>query len=521
MYRTAGIIGLPHKFSTALAATRRSIPSVASSPPRATWSASRSRSSPQSGQGVSPSRDKAAVRLGRPLLMSVAGVVGLLLVAATWFVQGTVTDPVVLTYWWIGNGALLHRTYVFVKGRRYKHSPKATGRMVAIVRAHEQDPNDLRSCIWSILNQRDVVVDEVHVVDDGSVLRPVQPFAHPRVRWHRTENGGRCAAQTYVLNRLEPADWDFVLMVDGNCLLDKRAVEHQLRALSRPHVTATAGTVIVRNARQNLLTRIADLNVGTSRGMTRAGRSVLGSRKIISGGLTVYRAHIPFEHVRHDLAAADTYGGEDCLATSFALKGTIVRTTAAIAWCRMPGDAEGTFQQRLRWSTDWWRSITFALTSTSRPSRRFVRPTVLAQLVVGPLVTGYALIALTTSPYRDAGQWVPIALIAALFMVARYVATGLYLAQRPGMGHREKLGTWLLLTPAETVCNLLFAVPIKYIALLQLCGRSREQWPDARPAVATTPPPGTIYYSDRPAEGTSREPRRTAPAMSLAEGHRS
>src|SRR4051812_42046110 len=116
--------------------------------------------------------------------------------------HGSVTDPVVLAYWWIGNAALLYRMVAVVKGRRRGQLPPATGRIVAIVPAYEQDPDDLRACVWSVLNQRGVVVDEVHVVDDGSIHRPVQPFPHPRVRWHRTEYGGRCAAHAYVLDRL-------------------------------------------------------------------------------------------------------------------------------------------------------------------------------------------------------------------------------------------------------------------------------------------------------------------------------
>lgn len=436
-------------------------------------------------------------RRGRLIYVSIAGLVVLALVAATWCVHRRVTDPVLLVYWWIGNGAVLFWTYAFFKGRRFPHLPMATGRIVAIVVAHEQDADDLRACIWSILGQRALLVDEVHVVDDGSVDRPVQPFAHPRVRWHRKKSRGKGAAQVYVLDRLEPGDWDFVLTVDGGCTLDERAIEHQLRAFSQPQVTATTGMVIVRNARQNLLTRIADVNIGTSYVKRRVSPSLPGALKIMSGAPALYRADILFRHKRRYLAAGD-HGDDRFLAMYAALEGKVVGVDESIGWTRTPADLESAARQLLRWSRSWWCLIPLALTGVNRPPGMLSRLFVLCQLVVGPLATGYALIAIAVGASRGTLPLPTIVLWAALYLLVRYATTGLYLVERPETSRRGKLWTWFLLTPAEAAWNLLFVAPIKYAALLRLGWRGWQGWRDDRRtglSAAASAEAGTVYYS--------------------------
>ena len=433
-------------------------------------------------------------RHGRLLYVSITGIVVLALLAATWCVYWLVTDPVLLAYWWTGNSTLLFCMYAFFNGRRFLHLPVAAGRIVAIVAAYEQDAGDLHACVWSILNQRGVVVDEVHVVDDGSIDRPVQPFSHPRVRWHRKKNGGKRAAQVYVLDRLEPGDWDFVLTIDGDCVLDERAMEHQLRAFSRPQVTATTGMVIVRNARQNLLTRIADVNIGTSCVRRRASSSLAGALKIISGAPAVYRAHTLFRHKRRYLSAG-AYGDDRLLALFAAFDGEIVGVNESIVWTRTPADVETAFRHLLRWSKSWWCLIPLALTGADRPTGMFSRLFMLFQLIIGPLMIGYALIAVIVGASRGTVSWPSIVIYAVLYLLVRYATTGLYLVERPETSRRGKLWAWLLLTPAEAACNLLFVVPVKYTALLRLGWRAWRDDRHAGLATTATAEPGTVYYS--------------------------
>jgi cellulose synthase/poly-beta-1,6-N-acetylglucosamine synthase-like glycosyltransferase len=431
--------------------------------------------------GVSVSFGSSGTLRGLLVRISIMGVMVLAPIAATWYVRGRVTDTIVLGAWCMGNVALLFCMYTFLRGRRFRHLPMAPGRILAIVAAYEENPDDLHACIWSIINQRNVVVDEVHVVDDGSVRHPVQPFAHPRVRWHRTENGGKRAAQVYVLDRIEPDDWNFVLMVGSDSVLDEHAMEHQLRAFSSPQVMMTSGTVLMRNAQQNLLTRIVDMNIGTSCVMMRASRTLLGPLEAASGPMAAYRAHIVFKH--RERYPASGASDDRCLTVYSALEGEVVGVNEALVWSATPAHMPTTYRQRLHWSKSWWFLI---------------------QLAIGPLAVACAVVLISVNAYQGTLQWPSTLLYPALYLLVRYAGTGLYLVERPGLSRRAKFWTWLLLTPAETVYQLLFLNPAKYVALLKLRGHGWGSRSDAHSTELSQTPRdvhGSIYYSGYPVEG--------------------
>jgi hypothetical protein len=430
-------------------------------------------------RNVRPSNS--GTRRGRVVGALIVGFVVIAL-AATIYIHNRVHDPIVLGYWWIGNLALLFCMYAFIKGRRFLHLRPAPGRVVAIVPAYEENPDDLYACIWSILNQEGALVDEVHVVDDGSVEQPVVPFHHPRVIWHHKPNGGKRAAQVHVLSRLNPTDWDFVLTVDGDSVLDQHAMAHLLRAFSKPTVMATTGMVLVRNASHNLLTRIADVNIGTSCVMMRASRSLLGTLETTSGALAVYRAHILFKHKLRYLAAG-TYGDDRCLAMYSALEGEVVGVNEAVVWSEMPSDLKTTYRQRLRWSKSWWCMIPFVLTNMRRPGQMFFPLFGLMQLAIAPLTIGYTAIAVTMAAVHGTVAWWGITLYAAVYLLVRYAEVGLYMVERPATPWTTKLWTWLLLTPIEAGYNLLFLNPPS-------TSRSPNSATTAgAPAATRTPPP--------------------------------
>lgn len=448
------------------------------------------------------SRFGRAGRRGRLFFGSITGIVVPGVAAATCHLYRGLSDPVLIACWSVGVVALLSCTYGFARDSRFRRLPAATGRIVAIVSAHELNANDLHACIWSILNQRGPVIGEVHVIDDGSVRRPVQPFSHSRVRWHRRENGGRPAAEVYVLDRLDPDDWDFVLTVDGSSTLDSHAVEHQLRALSLPHVTAAIGMPIARNVRQNLFTRIEDLHIGTSAAMW-VSRPLPDTVELPPTGPALYRASAIFRSRRRNSIANDR-GDDRCLAVLAAREGELVGVRATTAWIRVPVDGESAYRQWLRWSETWWSLIPLVLSGAGWSRRVLSRLIGPARMATASLTIGYASIILTAGAGRGGLGWQPIALFPALYLLVRYVKTGRYLIGRQATSSRGKLWTWLLLTPVEVLANLLFFAPIRGIALVRLC----RVWWEARcddhgPSRSAMPwtERGTIYYSGHLFEG--------------------
>jgi cellulose synthase/poly-beta-1,6-N-acetylglucosamine synthase-like glycosyltransferase/peptidoglycan/xylan/chitin deacetylase (PgdA/CDA1 family) len=392
--------------------------------------------------------------------------------------HGLLRSPVVLSYWLLASGTLLFCILAFLIGRRFNDRPVAAGRVAAIVPAYDEDPEELKAVVRSILEQS-MPPKMIYVVDDGSKVPVGQPFYHPKVTWLRKENGGKRSAQVYALDRMDPADWEFILTVDGDSILDRYALEHQLRAFSGGRhrhrrrsalaggaVMATTGMVLVRNRKHNLLTRLADMNIGTSCVMMRASRSLLGTLETTSGALAVYRAHILFKHKERYLNG--TYGDDRALAMYSALEGEVVGVNEAVVWSAMPTNARLTYKQRLRWSKSWWCMIPFVLTNMVRFRQMFFPLFGLTQLAIAPLTIGYILL---TSLYAVAhADFRPrnLLLYLAVYLVVRYGMTALYMVERPGMRLHEKLLAWLLVTPLEAIYNLVFLNPTKYIALVKL-----------------------------------------------------
>ena len=386
------------------------------------------------------------------------------------------SSPVVLSYWLLASGTLLFCMLAFLIGRRFNHYPVAVGRVAAIVPAYDEDPLELETVVRSILGQSTPPA-MVYVVDDGSKVPVGRPFYHPRVTWLRKENGGKRSAQVFALDRMNPADWDFILTVDGDSILDRYALEHQLRAfcprrrrgrspLSGGAVMATTGMVLVRNRKENLLTRLADMNIGTSCVMMRASRSLLGTLETTSGALAVYRAHILFNN--RDRYLEGSYGDDRALAMYSALEGEVVGVNEAVVWSSMPTSLELTYKQRLRWSKSWWCMIPFVLTNMTRVRQMFFPLFGLTQLAIAPLTIAYIVFTSLYAVAHDGFHVHTLLLYLTVYMVVRYGMTALYMVERPYMRPHERLLTWLFVTPLEAVYNLLLLNPTKYIALVKL-----------------------------------------------------
>ena len=395
--------------------------------------------------------------------------------------HGLLSSPVVLSYWLLANGTLLFCMLAFLIGRRFNDHPVAAGRVAAIVPAYDEDPEELRAVVHSILGQS-MPPEMVYVVDDGSEVPVGQLFYHPRVTWLRKENGGKRSAQVYALDRMNAADWDFILTVDGDSILDRYALEHQLRAFSgggRPRrrrrrsrviaggaVMATTGMVLVRNRKYNLLTRLADMNIGTSCVMMRASRSLLGTLETTSGALAVYRAHILFKNKERYLNG--TYGDDRALAMYSALEGEVVGVNEAVVWSAMPTNAKLTYKQRLRWSKSWWCMIPFVLTNMTRFRQMFFPLFGLTQLAIAPLTITYIFVTSLYAVAHADFHVDTLLLYVTVYLVIRYGMTALYMVERPGMRLHERVLTWFLITPLEAIYNLVFLNPTKYIALVKL-----------------------------------------------------
>lgn len=95
-------------------------------------------------------------------------------------------------------------------------------RVVAIVPAFNEETHLLHQSLESILNQS-FPVSAIHVVDDGSVTKLVE-LVHPKITYHYQSNQGKRYAQKKALDSLNPQDYNYVLAVDSDSVLDYQAV---------------------------------------------------------------------------------------------------------------------------------------------------------------------------------------------------------------------------------------------------------------------------------------------------------
>jgi cellulose synthase/poly-beta-1,6-N-acetylglucosamine synthase-like glycosyltransferase len=344
-----------------------------------------------------------------------------------------------------------------VRFRSFTHLPPAPGTILAIVPVYNEDPVHVRDTVLSLLAQS-VRPTEIHVIDDGSRI-PLEPFSAPGVVWHRQENAGKREAQATALRSVADRPWDFVLTVDSDSVPDPDALEHLLRSMSDTRVMAATGMILVRNWRDNLLTRLVDINVVSSCLMFRMIRSWFGIVTPTSGALALYRADLIYDNL-DDYLSSGTAGDDRRLSFYGLLRGQVVGVTEAVVETHLPTTIAGTFHQRLRWSKSAWLGIPF-VTTNLRPLALFFYMYPLVFALLWPFV-----VTLLTTLWIEFG--VPGLLYGFLYWeVVAIAMTAIYALYRPDMRTRERWAMWAL-SPVYPLLGIVILRPAAYWALTKL-----------------------------------------------------
>lgn len=398
--------------------------------------------------------------------------------------------------------------------RRFAHLPPATGRIIAIVPVYNEARPYLMETILALASQT-IPPDEIHVIDDGSV-DPVVAFDHPLVHWHRQENEGKRHAQAKVLRESPRAEWDFVLTVDSDSVPDADAVEHLLRSMSNPKVQAATGMILMRNWRDNLLTRLVDINVITTCLTFRMIRSWLGIVSPTSGALALYRAAVVYDNL-DDYVSSGTVGDDRRLSFYALLRGEVVGVSEAVVETHLPSTFSGTFQQRLRWSKSAWLGIPFVSTNL-RPLAVLFYVFPLAFTLMWPFVV---LMLGRVSYLYDK----PALLYGLLYWeVVAIVMTGICSVYRPDFTLTQKLQMWAL-APLYPIFGAVLLRPAAFWALTQLRSQAwhtRESVPPAAPLAAPVLAlvPRQRAPSDLEVPGVAMEAEPVGMAQSRVTGRR-
>ena len=356
---------------------------------------------------------------------------------------------VAVAFYLVAAGVLVWLLVLACRSEPWRQLEPATGRIVAVVPAYNEDPSGLRACLDALLTGS-VVPDVVHVVDDGSDP-PLEPYRHGLVVWHRQGNQGKRWAQ---VNALRDETADFIVTLDSDSVPHKDALRECLRALRDPGVQAATATVAVRNRRRNWLTRLVDLELVYGCLVHRRARSSLGAVAPTSGAFAVYRAPVFFDNMV-DYVLSGTAGDDRRLTNYALLRGRVVGCSTAWVQTDMPESLTQTFRQRVRWFKSYFLYLRWELRNLSGAAFWF-RAWSLAMALIFPLLLLWTLVVI---PFGSGTFfWQPFVYWAVLM----YAQTARYAVNRVGMAPASRFAAWFLLTPLLIPWNLVMVKPALY-----------------------------------------------------------
>lgn len=351
-------------------------------------------------------------------------------------------------------------TYFLLCGiywRSFTHLDPAAGRVLAIIPTYNEEPELVHAAVRALLRQT-ILPDRIHVVDDGSRV-PMETFDHPLISWDRIPNSGKRHAQAHALRQHGPKEFDYILTVDSDSVLDDDALEQMLRSMKDDRVQAATGMIFVRNWNTNFLTRLTDINVVVSVLLYRMARSWLGIVSPTSGALALYRAAVVYDNLE-DYVTSGTAGDDRRLSFYALLRGQVVAVNEAVVSTELPDTWVGCFYQRMRWSKSAWLGTGFVVTNL-RPLMIFFYVMPLVFCIAWPFVVGI-LITL----FIKYGN--PVFLQGVIWWVICSVTQGaIYAIYRPGFTFRQRIVQWLI-TFVYPILGLVILRPAAYWSLTKL-----------------------------------------------------
>jgi hyaluronan synthase len=217
---------------------------------------------------------------------------------------------------------------------------------------------------------------------------------------------------------------EVLVFVDSDSVPAPGAVRKLVQGFANPYVGAVAGLTYVRNAHDNVLTRMQAARYFVSYQLLKSAESVVSAVACCSGCFSAYRRKAlepvldRWEHQRF-LGVACTYGDDRALTNLLIRKGwRTIYDCQAEAWTDAPARYHQFFRQQLRWKKSWAREGPLLLAHIWR-SRPVAFPFVLINTVAGlisPLVLAYNLV------------WVPAdrLLLPVVYLLGLYLVSFAY-----------------------------------------------------------------------------------------------
>ncbi|MEU8524989.1 bifunctional polysaccharide deacetylase/glycosyltransferase family 2 protein [Streptomyces sp. NPDC048629] len=295
-----------------------------------------------------------------------------------------------------------------VRARRRRGAPRlppVTDPVSVIVPAYNEEAG-IEGTIRSLLASTHEYV-QIVVVDDGSTDRTfeiAESIEDPRVMVVRQPNAGKAAA---LNTGLAWAQFDIIVMIDGDTVFEPDAVRKLIQPLADPRVGAVSGNTKVGN-RTGVLGRWQHLEYVIGFNLDRRMYDVLECMPTVPGAIGAFRrdALVGVGGVSEDTLAEDT----DLTMALCRAGWRVVYEESAIAWTEAPSTVKQLWKQRYRWCYGtlqaMWKHRRAVVESgqSGKLGRRGLTYLLLFQTVLpllAPLVDVFAVYGLL---FQDAGQ---------------------------------------------------------------------------------------------------------------------
>ncbi|MER5180240.1 bifunctional polysaccharide deacetylase/glycosyltransferase family 2 protein [Streptomyces sp. NPDC002896] len=231
--------------------------------------------------------------------------------------------------------------------RRRGHRPPPVTEPVSVIVPAYNEEAGIEATIRSLLASTHEYV-QVIVVDDGSSDRTFEiaewmRTQDPRVMVVRQANAGKAAA---LNTGLSWAQFDLVVMIDGDTVFDRDAIRRLIQPFADPRVGAVSGNTKVGN-RQGILGRWQHLEYVIGFNLDRRMFDVLECMPTVPGAIGAFRRQA-LEGVGG--VSDDTLAEDTDLTMALCRAGwRIVYEESAIAWTEAPSTIGQLWKQRYRW----------------------------------------------------------------------------------------------------------------------------------------------------------------------------
>lgn len=235
---------------------------------------------------------------------------------------------------------------------------------------------------------------EVIAINDGSrdntgAVLDRLAMQHPRLRVvHLAQNQGK--AMGLQAGSLL-AKYEFLICIDGDALLDKRAAHWMVRHFVQdPNVAAVTGNPRIRN-RSTLLGRVQVGEFSSIVGMIKRAQRSFGRIFTVSGVITAFRK---------SAVHAVGYWSPDMLTEDIDITWKLQRAgwdvrfePNALVWILMPETLEGLWKQRLRWAMGGAQVLLKNVDVFLKPRQNYMWPLLLEMCV--SVFWSYVMLLLT------------------------------------------------------------------------------------------------------------------------------